>query len=166
MIFASVRSAKVERNLEQLAKGVTHRAPIHQKIGVQLYGITMRNFREQGNNGIKWAPLKAGGRWVGQKGGKGKSRFKGTRRLDVSARILQDTGAMRQSFLSFWDDDVAGVGAASFREHADIAEAHEFGVPSRNLPARPMLPTRERALEAAVVIYGIEMQRLAAKANA
>lgn len=166
MITVTVRSGNVERNLAELAGGITNRAPINRKIAVELYGMVMRNFREQGNDGIKWAPLKAGGRWLGKKGGKGKSRFAGQRRLDTSAQILQDTGAMRGSFLSFWDDTLAGVGAASFRAHADLAEVHEFGSPERNIPPRPMLPRKQPALEKALVIYNLEIQRMSAKARA
>ena len=67
----------------------------------------------------------------------------------------------RPEYIPLSDDKLAGVGAASDKEHADIAAAHQFGVPAKNLPARPMLPTEARALEVVSLVYGRMIEKAA-----
>jgi hypothetical protein len=47
----------------------------------------------------------------------------------------------------------------------DYAIAHQLGDPSRNLPARPMLPPVDFALQEATKVYEYEMQRLKQEAG-
>jgi phage gpG-like protein len=164
MITVEIRR-NVDRQLDFMANALTRRESINRRIAIELYGITMRNFAAQGNDGTPWVPFQASrvhGTWMrGRWKGKGKNRY-----FDPSAKLLQDTGHLRQSFLSFADDEVAGVGAASFRlgpdEPADLAAIHEFGNAARHIPARPMLPTERVALEKALVIYNLAVQRIVA----
>jgi phage gpG-like protein len=62
---------------------------------------------------------------------------------------------MRQSFAAFSDNDQAGVGTPIGAQHADLSAIHEYGDPSRNIPARPMLPTKEQGLTFAQEIYSL-----------
>jgi phage gpG-like protein len=104
--------------------------------------------------------LKAGGRYVGT----GRKRADGSReprRFQTVYQILQDTGALRAAYVPLSDRDIAGVGAASVKGHSDLAAAHQFGVAERNLPARPMLPTEETALDIMSRVYGLNIERAA-----
>jgi phage gpG-like protein len=98
---------------------------------------------------MPWVDLVMGGRWKG----KGANRY-----FQTDYRILQDTGALRQSFIPLHDENSTGVGAASGSEHADIAERHQFGDPSGNLPARPMLPEPDAAVRIVSKIYGLVIE--------
>lgn len=147
-VYGSEESA---RRIRKFARAMSpeSRAIANRQAGVQLHSDVIRTFQAQGATfgRSRWAALKAGGRYVNTKA-KGK-----TRRFQTHYKILQDTGALRQSFVSLYDSSLAGVGAVSAKEHADLAAAHQFGVPSRNLPARPMLPTEERAMEVVSLVY-------------
>jgi len=108
------------------------------------------NFKTQGGKVGGWAPFKDGGRWVrksqvrgsvrkfqssGPRAGSG--RRTGTRVLDSSARLLQDTRRLYGSFVPFVRRDTAGIGS-----DVPYAEKHEKGDRSKNLPARRMLPAQ------------------------
>ena len=58
-----------------------------------------KNFKGEGKAVGGWAPFKAGGRWRKGFG------------LDTSAKLLQDTGALRASFLPFASKTDAGIGS-------------------------------------------------------
>ena len=81
------------------------------------------------------------------------------------AGTLRDTGALRQSFVPLSDEKLAGVGAVSFyspidqEDHGDLAAVHQFGAPAKNLPARPMLPTEDRAMSVMTQVYAMDIQR-------
>jgi hypothetical protein len=46
------------------------------------------------------------------------------------------------------------------KAHADLAVVHQFG--NSRIPARPMLPTPEHALNIVSRIYGLAIERAAA----
>ena len=142
-----------DKALAEFSRKLKQRTRIHRLIALELLKIVSRNFDTESNSGTRWAPLKAGGRWRSVSGAKGKK----VRFLDKSARILQDTGNLRRSFAEIYSADVAGVGSTN----VEYARAHEKGVPKRNLPARPMLPTREQVSSIAVRIYKYEVDRAA-----
>ena len=79
-----------------------------------------QNFKTEGGKGEKWQPFKVGGRY---KNGK----------IDTSAKLLQDTGRLRASFLPFATRKNAGIGS-----DLPYSEAHEKGL--GHLPKRRMLP--------------------------
>lgn len=153
MISVTIDTETLQRKLKELTARIKDPTPANRKAAVQLYAWVMRNFKDEGGLTDKgWAPLAAGGRWTG-KGGK--------HRFDFGARLLQDTGALRQSFEWFADKYRAGVGAKRYsnpkRPNApeELAKIHQFG--TSRIPARPMLPTRKQALEIGVTIYTLHI---------
>jgi len=155
--------------LNDLALGLSDRRVPNKQLSVQLEGFVLNNFDQEGALRGGWEPLKpstilarlrkspAGKRAKGLAGALAKA---GRKSADIAAttgaglvKILQDTGAMRQSFAAFSDNDVAGVGARSGAQHAELTAIHEYGDPSRNIPARPMLPTPDQALQMAYDVY-------------
>lgn len=145
MISVEVRAEEAQRRLNKLAQQLENRRPVNKLLSTKLFAMVMENFDREGHEGVPWADL-APSTW----------RWKRKRGYD---KILQNTGALRQSFLPFSDNDSAGVGALSIREHADISAKHEEGI---GVPKRKMLPSNAKALEQAVVIYGAFIQRAAA----
>lgn len=92
----------------------------HARIAILLDVWVQRNFKSEGGNVGVWKPFairKDGrrGRWVKGKG------------LDTSAKLLQDTGQMRLSFIPFTTVKTAGIGS-------DLDRSKEHN------PVRRMLP--------------------------
>jgi phage gpG-like protein len=150
MIKAEVRLDRTSAALAALSRSVKDRGSVHRKIAIQLFGWVQKNFLERGAlQNRPWAPLSEG-------------TLKQKRRKGFSDSPLIRTGNLRSSFSGFSDNDSVGVGArASFG--VDYARVHEEGSEERNIPARPMLPPREVALDIASKIYGIHLTALAQK---
>lgn len=107
---------------------LNNRRDINARLSVLLSGWVSRNFAREGALIGGWAKFKIGGRMV-TKGGR---RF-----LDREAKLLQDKGRLRASFIPFSDNDVAGIGSA-----LPYSKSHNDGIPGR-LPKRQMLPTHK-----------------------
>ena len=140
------------------------RKTANRQAAIQMHSDVIKTFEAEGAylGRKRWADLKAGGRYVKVRSKKGKrSRWQGKSEgadgLITSYQILQDTGALRASFMPLSDEYIAGVGAVSTHRHADLAPIHEFGDPKRHLPARPMLPTAKRAVEIMTLVYGVRI---------
>lgn len=129
--------------LRKLSARLTDTATANRKVSIDLYGLVMRNFDEEGGLRGGWTPLKPGTV-------KAKSR-------EGYAMILQNTGALKNSFEPFSDKEEAGVGARLYTGDGptDLAAVHEYGSEAQNIPARPMLPTPEQALAAGINVYNI-----------
>lgn len=157
MIVVTVQSGDALQRLRNMAKVMKpeQRELANRQAGVQLHGDVIRTFAAQGQTQgrPRWLPLKFGGRWKGK--GKG-------RRFQTVYQLLQDTGALRNAYIPLHDDSQAGVGAQSLKAHADLAVVHQFGLPAKNIPARPMLPTAEHALGVVTRIYGLSIQKAVA----
>jgi len=133
----------------------------NRKVGVQLHSDVMRTFQADGATfgRPKWEPLKPATIAARIR----KSKKKPT--AGSTYQILRDTGALRQSFVPLSDEKLAGVGAVSFfspvdqEDHGDLAAVHQFGAPAKNLPARPMLPTEDRAMSVMTQVYAMDLQR-------
>lgn len=97
-------------------------SPAYHRAAVYLDQWVQRNFKTEGGNIGGWEPFAAGGRWRKGSG------------LDQSAKLLQDTGAMRLSFKPFASKKNAGIGS-----DLDRAEWHDEG---KGVPERRMLPKR------------------------
>ncbi len=106
----------------------------NQRVMVYLDGWVQRNFKTEGGKVGGWVPLAAGGRW--------KTTAAGVRKFDPDAKILQDTGRLRLSFVPFERDrgNVVGIGS-----DVPYSEKHEYG--EGNLPQRRMLPRRSEIIE-------------------
>jgi len=157
MISIEVRAQIVQRQLNQLAAQLDDRRAVNQAVGAKLFQLVMDNFASESHDGEPWAALAPSTVDARIRKATNNKRKRAALRAGLSiTQILQDTGAMRQSFLPFSDNEVAGVGSRSEREHADLSKIHEEGI---GVPRRPMLPSKARALEAALVIYGHFVER-------
>lgn len=136
-ITIEVRSKEFRDFLHRAATQIGDFTIPNRALAAQLYAETLRNFDNEANGGVPWAPLAES--TIRSKAKKGYSRK------------LQNTGALRASFLPFSTRELAGVGALSTREHADISIVHEFG--TDRIPARPMLPSESRAEQVALRVY-------------
>lgn len=181
--MASNNSVEVtSQALQTLASQIGNLRPANQQLSVKLEGEVLRQFESEGAEfGATWAPLKLSTilHRLG-KSPKSASKLAKARKslaAGVSSRktfeatgaglfkILQDSGALRQSFAGFFDDTEAGVGARSNTAHADLAVVHQEGDPGRNLPARPMLPPPELALDWALQVYQNHVDQARARAQ-
>jgi phage gpG-like protein len=117
----------------------------NRKVSIWLLRWVSENFRSEGGKVGGWLPFKHGGR-VTKKG------------INTSAKLLQDTGALRKSYQPFYSRVNAGVGS-----DIPYSAFHEFGVPMNNLPIRRMLPSGEdREVQDAVIrIYDAHIKRAA-----
>ena len=89
-----------------------------------------RTFKEETHEGDPWTPLSA-------------STL--ARRRGGIARILQDTGTLRRSFVSKATPNLVRIGTPII-----YAPPHQEG--EKNLPERPMIPSKKRGLEIAVKV--------------
>lgn len=132
---------KIEKRIKKL------QIPLRQA-SVFLDQWVQLNFDYQGQKlkgGDKWPPFKAGGRRLRRRVSgvkKNKNLTRGGRfelatfkRKERGARLLQDTGALMHSFKPYFGKRHAGI-----RSDLPYAKFHHFGVTSRNLPARRLLP--------------------------
>jgi phage gpG-like protein len=74
-------------------------------------------------------------------------------KLGYTKKLVR-TGELKNSFTPFSTKDIASV-----RSDLDYAADHEFGVPSRNLPARKMTPSLKQAAEIGIEVYNQFVQR-------
>lgn len=116
--------AQLEDRLQEARKNLADFSVPHRNIATLLDRWVQLNFRSEGGKVGGWAPLKAGGRWVGRGD---------TRRFDTTAKILQDTGRLRISFAPFASRRSAGIGS-----DIPYARPHQRG--TGRLPQRRMLP--------------------------
>lgn len=134
----------VARALRIRARDLTDLTKPNARIAAFLDTWVQRNFESEGGNVGGWEPFAAGGRWIPGVG------------LDESAKLLQDTGAMRASFSSFYDDEEVGVGS-----DMDRSQWHDQGTPT--IPSRRLLPEREEVIEPILDIYNAFIEEVAEK---
>lgn len=157
MIQVTVYGTEIARKKLAAMAGVmapARRETNNKKVGIQLHGDVMRTFIADGATfgRPEWEPLKPATVMA-------RIRKTKTGKLVRLYQILRDTGALRQSFNPLSDENLAGVGAVSAKAHADLAAVHQFGALEKNIPARPMLPTEERAMDVMVQVYAMDIQR-------
>lgn len=157
-VEVKVEDSEVTRRLRKVATAMSPRAraDYNMKAAIAMYGYVIRVFDAQGAHDGRpgWQPLKAGGRTKVTQHADGTR----SRRFQSDHKILQDTGALKESYWQLHDENYAGVGALSMRKHADLAAVHQFGNPAKNLPARPMLPEPDVALRIVSQVYGFALQ--------
>lgn len=126
--------AQVKIRAAELHLALKDRRDVNKRLMVYLDQWVQLNFRSEGGKVGGWKPLAAGGRW--------KTSASGRRKFDPSAKILQDTGRLRISFVPFERGDTVGIGS-----DIPYSEPHEKG--EGNVPQRRMLP-KEREVQADV----------------
>lgn len=136
----------LNRRLDRFAAAMQNPTPANREASIAMYGFLIRNFDRAGGLQGGWAPLHP--RTVREKARIGKER------------MLVRSGALRASFLPFHSRENAGVGSP-----LEYAKPLHEGAPSRNLPARELLPRRKKVLEIGVMVYGQYVAREARKAN-
>ncbi len=123
------------RRLERFRSRVQRPLEAHREISVAYYQFVIRNFQLEGR-------LTPGG-WKALR----PATIKFKRKRGYLKKLV-NTGQLKNSFVPFFNKDTAGV-----RSDLDYAADHQFGVPERNLPARPMLPNQKQSAEIAIKIY-------------
>lgn len=124
MISAQINNTLLERfkkRLKDARSALKNDGVAMRQVAVFLDQWVQGNFKTQGGNVGGWAPFAQGGRV--RRG-----------RFDANAKLLQDTGALRHSFLPFVKKGVAGIGS-----DLPYSADHEYGRPTRGLPQRRML---------------------------
>ena len=97
---------------------------VYTKVSIFLDSWVQKNFKTEGDKVGGWRKLALGGRYVGT----GKNK-----RFDSSAKLLQDTGRLRASFLPFASNKNAGIGS-----DLPYSKQHDEGL--KGLPKRRILP--------------------------
>lgn len=117
---------RAQAKLRELRRKVKNPSQANRRVSVWLLRWVHKNFKTEGGEVGGWLPFKLGGRR--RKGGA----------IDASAKLLQDTGRLRASFIPFYSRTNAGIGSS-----LPYAEAHDQGLPGRGLPARRLLPRQD-----------------------
>lgn len=112
----------------------------YAKIAVYLDRWVQTNFKTEGSKVGGWLPFAKGGRWVKGKG------------LDVSAKLLQDTGRLRASYLPFSFKNNAGIGS-----DLPYAKKHEEGI---GIPIRRTLPRKLEVIGDVRKILELEVNKV------
>ena len=147
--------AAIKAKLAAAREGLKNDVVVMRQVAVFLDQWVQRNFKSEGGKVGGWAPFKYGGRARAKKGAKAQS-IAGKRYIDASAKLLQDTGALRLSFLPFIRKGVAGIGS-----DLPYSKPHEDGLPSRGLPKRRMLPeTKDVQVDIREIIDGFVQVQL------
>ena len=116
-------SGQLNARLQRIGRKLSDFKDVHKEASILLDRWVQKNFKAEGQglSSDKWPPFARGGRWRKGFG------------LDTSAKLLQDTGALRISFQPFADSQDAGIGSV-----LDYAKYHEEG--TGDIPKRRMLP--------------------------
>jgi phage gpG-like protein len=134
----------LNQRLEKLASAMSNLTPANREASIALYGLTIRNFDNQGGPGAKWAPLAAS--TIRQKARIGKEK------------MLVRTGNMRAGFHSFYSRENAGVGNA-----VTYSLFHHEG--TTRTPKRELLPRQDAVIELGIKVYGAYVARQVREAN-
>lgn len=134
----SVTIAKLTKSREKMVG--TGSPVVYKKIATFLDQWVQRNFKSQGANlkGDVWPRFAAGGR-----------RKRGI--LDTSAKLLQDTGALRASHLPFSSKSDAGIGSL-----LPYSKFHQEGI---GVPRRRTLPERVEVHDAISQLFDEHVKR-------
>ena len=116
---------ELEKELTRLRVELSEFKTFYQKGSISLLRWVNKNFDAEGKDSKvnrSWAPFKAGGRWIDGV-------------LDTSAKLLQDEGRLRVSYLPFATKDDGGI-----RSKLPYAKVHDEGSKTRGIPMRRVIP--------------------------
>lgn len=113
-------AAEMQRSLDRKRKELANFSPLMAQVAIFLDQWVQENFKTEGGKIGGWLPFKSGGRRL--RNGE----------FDTSAKLLQDSGRLRASFLPFASKKDAGIGSKM-----DYSKAHQEGI---RVPERRMLP--------------------------
>lgn len=112
---------KARKKLRIQKKTLSKLKTPNKKIATKLDSWVQQNFRSEGGRVGKWKPFAYGG------------RLQDDGSIDQSAKLLQDTGRLRISFVAFATNIIAGIGS-----DLPYSITHEKG--TKRIPKRRMLP--------------------------
>lgn len=125
-----VQLEAMKKRLGDARTGMQKDSVLMRQIAIYLDSWVQRNFQSQGGNVGNWQPYLYGGRLTTK--AKSTSKSQG-RYINSTAKLLQDTGVLRHSFLPFIRKSVAGIGS-----DLPYSKTHEDGL--NGIPQRRMLP--------------------------
>lgn len=114
--------------------GLENNGPAMRQVAVFLDSWVQRNFKGKGGNVGGWTGYTYGGRLTRKSKANAYSP-EARHWINTNAALLQDTGALRHSFLPFVRKGVAGIGS-----DLPYSKAHDEGYEEGNIPQRRMLP--------------------------
>lgn len=119
----------VKQRFAERKKRIADKSIPYRQASIYLDRWVQENFKSEGGKVGGWAPFKHGGRVM--RGG----------RIDTSAKLLQDTGRLRMSFIPWAERDDAGIGSdlEYSQYHYDPAHPRRGGA----LPVRRTLPVKK-----------------------
>ena len=113
-----------------IAQNIDNTTPLMKLIGVKIYKWIMNNFNTEGNPVGGWKELSP-------------ATIMGRRKEGKGAKILKDTGLLRDSFNFQANKDVVRIGSPEMK-----AIWHHFG--TKRIPKRPIFPPDKIAIEIAI----------------
>ena len=122
-VTMSPTPSEMKAMLNTARKGLSSKKP-YQKVAALLDRWVQKNFQKEGRLSTKsgWAKF---------------SEFNSRKIKDPKAKLLQDTGRLRSSFIPFYSLLTAGIGSG-----LDYSIKHEEG--KDGLAKRKMLPTKKQ----------------------
>jgi phage gpG-like protein len=127
----------LKAKLKEARVNLNNDGPAMKQVAVYLDQWVQKNFKSKGGNVGGWEPFKYGGRLTRKSKASAQS-IDGKKWINGSAVLLQDTGAMRISYLPFVRKGIAGIGS-----ELPYTKAHEEGDSAHNIPQRRILPKDE-----------------------
>lgn len=124
---------KAKKQLDEARREVGDLTTPNRQGATLLDQWVQRNFKTEGGNVGGWAPFKYGGRLT-------------TTGVDTSAKLLQDTGRGRLSYLPFADKKKAGIGT-----ELQYMKEHDEGI---GVSQRRTLPEPNEVRKDLREIYG------------
>ena len=121
-----------KRKFKDARDGLKNDGVAMRQVAVFLDQWVQRNFQSKGGNVGGWEPFTYGGRLTTKKKSNAQS-IDGKRYINGNAMLMQDTGALRHSFLPFVKMGTAGIGS-----DLQYSEPHEKG--GKNVTQRRLLP--------------------------
>ena len=119
----------------------------NKKVGVVVLRWIDKNFKSEG--------ARTGQRWQQLSAGTIKRRRSGKNKSAVKAKILQDTGDLRRNWKV-----LATPNEVIVESQMPYARDHHYGVPSRKLPARPILPSNKQVMPGLLKIYKAKVRQV------
>lgn len=135
---------EIQRRLRRRVESIVDLRKPNQQVAIVLDRWVQRNFKTEGGNVGGWTPFKRGGRRLPGGG------------IDTSAKLLQDTGALRLSYRLFWNSEIVGIGS-----DLDYSKPHEEG--DGRLPQRRMLPQERDVIRPILKVYTNHVEKLTRK---
>lgn len=132
--------AALKAKLKQAREDLRNDGVVMRQCAIFLDQWVQRNFQSLGGKVGKWEPYKYGGRLTtldpkakSHHGRANAQSIDGHRYINTSAKLLQDSGALKHSFLPFIRKGIAGIGS-----ELPYSKPHDEG--TNGMIQRRMLP--------------------------